>query len=82
METKLEITRCPTCGSDQIHLLKQDWTGKFQHQVYIVPDLAYYECAQCGERIYDRIAMRKIEVYSPAFIRRQSAVKTPVLTPV
>ncbi len=81
METQLEITHCPVCGSDQIQLLKQDWTGKFQGQVYVVPDLTFYECAQCGERIYDRVAMRKIEAYSPAFIRRHSVVKTPVLTP-
>lgn len=81
METILKITHCPTCGSDQIHLLKQDWTGKFQQQVYVVPELEFYECAQCGERIYDRGAMRKIEAYSPAFIKRQPMTTTPVLNP-
>jgi YgiT-type zinc finger domain-containing protein len=70
METKVKITHCPHCGSDQICLLKQDWTGTFEGQVYIVPDLEFYQCPQCGERIYDREAMRKIEAYSPAFQRK------------
>ncbi|MEJ5311589.1 MAG: YgiT-type zinc finger protein [Anaerolineae bacterium] len=71
METRLRITRCPNCGSDQIRLLTQDWISEFAHQVYVVPDLEFYQCPQCGERVYDREAMRKIEAYSPAFAQRQ-----------
>jgi len=36
-----------------------------------VPNLEFYECAKCGERVYDREAMRKIEAYSPAFVQHQ-----------
>jgi len=43
--------------------------GEFRGQPYTVPDLEFYECPDCGERIYDREAMRKIEAYSPAFVR-------------
>jgi len=71
METKLRITRCPNCGSDQIRLLTQDWANEFDHQVYVVPDLEFYQCPQCGERVYNREAMRKIEAYSPALAQQQ-----------
>lgn len=69
MEAKLKITACPNCGGDQICLLRQDWVSEFDGQVYVVPDLEFYQCARCGERIYDREAMRKIESYSPAFTK-------------
>ena len=61
-----EITVCPVCGG-KIKMVRQDWIGEYQAQKYVVPDLEYYECEDCGERIYDREAMRKIEAYSPAF---------------
>jgi len=65
----IRITICPSCGSDKIKKVRQDWTGKFQGQVYTVPTLEFYECPDCGERIYDRQAMRRIEAYSPAFAK-------------
>lgn len=33
----------------------------------MVPNLEHYECADCGEKVYDRQSMRKIEAHSPAF---------------
>ena len=66
----IQITICPSCGSDRIKRVQQDWTSKFQSQSYAVPSLEFYECPDCGERIYDRQAMRRIEAYSPAFARR------------
>ncbi len=62
----LKITVCPVCG-DKIRKVRQDWIGEYRGQTYVVPDLEYYICKNCDERIYDRTAIRKIEAYSPAF---------------
>ena len=63
----IKITICPCCGSDKIKCVRRDWTGEFEGRTYTVPELEFYECADCGERIYDREAMRRIEACSPAF---------------
>ena len=65
----IEITICPTCGSDRIKKVQRDLSDEFEGQFYTVPDLEFWECPNCGERIYDREAMRKIEACSPAFAR-------------
>jgi len=62
----LEITTCPTCGGKRIRRLRQDWKDEYQGVAYEVPDLEYFECPDCGEKIYDRSAMRKIEAHLPA----------------
>jgi len=67
MTTPLRITICPTCGSNKIKRVQRDWIGKFRDQTYSVPSLEFYECPVCGERIYDRQAMKQIEARSPAF---------------
>jgi YgiT-type zinc finger domain-containing protein len=63
------ITVCPSCGSNTIKEIRRNWTGKVNGQTYVVPNLEYYICPQCGEKIYDRQAMRKIEAHSPAFAK-------------
>lgn len=68
---KLNITRCPTCGSEQIKLVCRDWAGAYQGQAYIVPALEFYECPVCGERIFEREALAKIRSYSPAYATRR-----------
>ena len=73
----IEITICPSCASNRIKPVRQDWTGKFQGQSYTVPSLEFYECPDCGERIYDRKAMRRIEAHSPAFAMRHAETKVP-----
>jgi YgiT-type zinc finger domain-containing protein len=65
----ITITICPTCGSDKIKKVQRDWTDEFQGQSYTVPALEFWECPNCGERIYDREAMRRIEACSPAFAK-------------
>ena len=71
----LKITMCPSCGSDKIRKVRRNWTGTFKGKTYRVPDLQYDECPECGERVYDRDAMREIEAHSPAFAhpKRKSA---------
>ena len=65
------ISICPSCGSDQIKRLRRNWTGRFEDQTYVVPKLVYYTCPNCGENVYDREAMQKIEAHSPAFATGQ-----------
>ena len=65
----MEINTCPSCGSRRIEKLRRDWNGDFQGKHYVVRDLEYYECPVCGERVFDREAMRKFEARSPAFGR-------------
>jgi len=65
----LRITVCPTCGSNKIKKARRNWSGKFQGQSYTVPSLEFCECPVCGEKVYDRQAMQKIEDHSPAFAK-------------
>jgi YgiT-type zinc finger domain-containing protein len=63
----LNITMCPSCGSKSIRKVRRAWRGEFRGQRYSVPGLEFHECPDCGEKVYDREAMRKIEAHSPAF---------------
>jgi len=63
----MEINICPSCGSRRIEKLRRDWDGDFEGKHYVVHDLEYYNCPACGEQVFDREAMRKIEARSPAF---------------
>jgi YgiT-type zinc finger domain-containing protein len=65
----LTIKTCPTCGSKRIKKVKRDLRRVFDGHTYVVPDLEYHECPDCGERVYDRDAMRKIEAHSPAYAK-------------
>jgi len=65
----LKITRCPSCGSGKIKKVRRNWIGNIKGKKYLVPNLQYYECPDCGEKVYDRDAMREIETHSPAFQR-------------
>ncbi len=69
----LKITICPTCGSRKIKRVKRNWTDEFEGQRYTVTNLTFHECPDCGERLYDRDAMRKIEAHSPAYAKTPSA---------
>jgi YgiT-type zinc finger domain-containing protein len=66
MKTQLRIKICPTCGSSNLKRVKKDWKGEYQGKKYSVPCLSYYDCPDCGEKVYDRDAMHRIEEKSPA----------------
>lgn len=66
---------CPSCGSDKITKLRKNWIGNFQGRAYSVPSLEFHECPDCGEKIYDRSAMRKIQAFSPAFDKERPEKK-------
>lgn len=69
----LEITVCPSCGSEEIKKVCRDWSGSFEGRSYTVPALDFYECPACGEKVYDRDAMRRIQERSPAFTRAHTS---------
>ena len=69
----IKITICPSCGSKRIKKVRRNLARDFQGQTYVVPDLEFHECPNCGEKIYDREAMRKIEAHSPAFAKAKAS---------
>ena len=42
----------------------------------MVPNLEYYECPDCGERLFDHNAMQKIEAHSPAYAKLRAQKKS------
>jgi len=74
MSNKLLIKTCPICGSDKIGRVVRDITRNYKGQNYTVPKVEYYDCPNCGEKVYDREAMRKIEAYSPAYRKTETMV--------
>ena len=77
MNDKLQIKICPTCGSDKIKCVTRDLTRTYKGRTYTVPKVKFYECPDCGEKVYDHEAMLKIESYSPAY--RKAKSMRPVL---
>ena len=69
----IKITSCPTGGTPKIKRVQRNWTGEFHGQSYTVKDFVFHECPVCGEKVYDREAMRRIEEHSPAFTRAPAA---------
>jgi len=75
MKDKFQIKTCPTCGSNKIRLVVKDVIRKYKGQTYTVPGVELYECSNCGEKVYDQAAIRKIEEYSPAYHSEQALAK-------
>jgi len=59
----LHLTHCPTCGSPRIKKVRRTVMRECRGQKYTVPGLQFHECPDCGERVYDPEAMRKIQAY-------------------
>ena len=72
----MRIDRCATCGSDHIKKVRGNWDSEYRGKAYRVPGLEFHQCPVCGERVFDREAMRKIEAQSPAFSRVQRIKET------
>ncbi len=69
----IRLASCPTCGSNKIKKVRRKWTGKFHGQTYTVPRLEFHECPICGEKVYDREAMRQIEAHSPSLTKARAS---------
>ena len=67
------IRTCPSCGSENIKKVRRKWTGEHRGQKYSIEKLDFFECPECGERVYSPEAMRRIEHASPAFTGKASA---------
>ena len=76
MNSKIFIKTCPTCNTDQIQLVVKDITRKYKGQSYTVPAVEFYECSNCGEKVYDKGAIQKIEAYSPAYHHKHALANT------
>jgi YgiT-type zinc finger domain-containing protein len=75
MSGELQITVCPSCGSGRIEQVVRDVARRHEGREYVVPAVAFYECPDCGEKMYDREAMLKIEACSPAYKQSRSVVR-------
>lgn len=47
---EMQITVCPSCGSEKLEKVCRDWVGSFEGWSYAVPSLEFYECPACGEK--------------------------------
>ena len=75
--TKLKLSICPTCGEENLKKVRRTVSGIRQGKKYSVPGVEFYECPDCGEHIYDPIAMRQIERGSGAGVRNKSEKTLP-----
>lgn len=50
-----------------------EWTGKFHVQTYSMPRVGFCECPACGEKVYGRETMRKIEAHIPALVKAHAS---------
>jgi len=72
---KLQISKCPSCGSKNLKKVRKDWKSTELKNNYTVPSLEYFECPDCGEELFDHDAMNQIEQYSPNFKKHRSKNK-------
>ena len=73
--TTLTIKTCPLCGSSRIKRLRRTLSRSYRGRNYTVPNVQYFACPDCGERLYDAAAIDKIQAHSPAFARRPAVKK-------
>lgn len=67
--SRIKLSICPNCGSKNLKKVRKTVSTNRQGKRYSVPAVQFYECPDCGERIYDPTAMRQIE-RSHADLRR------------
>jgi YgiT-type zinc finger domain-containing protein len=65
----LNIKTCPTCGSRQIKRVRGPLKRKHNGRSFVVPNVEYFACPQCGEKLFVPAAMDKIQAASPAFAK-------------
>jgi YgiT-type zinc finger domain-containing protein len=70
MNVMRNIKICPTCGHRHVHPVKRDVECNFRGVVYTARAIEFHECPDCGEKLYDREAMRKMESSRPKMRRK------------
>jgi YgiT-type zinc finger domain-containing protein len=66
----LKIKTCPTCGSRRIRLVVGDYHGNFRGKQYVARYVEHHGCPNCGEKLFDPEAMRRIESSRPGHKRK------------
>lgn len=69
---RIKLAVCSNCYSKNIKKVRRTVSGMRQGKRYSVPRVEFYECPDCGERIYDPTAMRQIEQGSHAGVTDKS----------
>lgn len=72
---KLKLNVCPNCGNKNLKKVRKTVSGTRQGKRYSAPAVEFYECSECGERIYDPAAIRRIEQHSHVRVRQSPAKK-------
>ena len=68
MNMSFQIARCPSCGSRKIRRVRKDLHCEYRGQKkYDVPQVEFYACPDCKERVFSPEAMRAIYEVSPAY---------------
>ena len=70
--TRIKLSVCPSCSSRKLKKVRKTVSGTRQGKRYSVPAVEFYECPDCGERIYDPTAMRQIEQRSHTVVRNKA----------
>jgi YgiT-type zinc finger domain-containing protein len=73
--TRLKLTVCPNCGNKNLKKVRRTVTGTRQGKRYSAPQVEFYECPDCGERIYDPVAIRQVEGHSHIPVKHKPARK-------
>jgi len=71
--TRLKLTVCPNCGNKNLKKVRKAVTGTRQGKRYSAPAVEFYECHECGERVYDPAAIRQLEQHSHVSSKHKSA---------
>ena len=69
--TALKLSICPNCGNKNLKKVRKAVTGVRQGKPYSAAAVDFYECPDCGERIYDPAAIRQIEHQSQVRTRHR-----------
>ena len=69
---RIKLIVCPNCYSKNVKKVRRTVSGMRHGKRYSVPGVEFYVCPDCGEKIYDPVAMRQIEQYSRVGVRTRS----------
>lgn len=74
MSKIFKINTCPTCSNEKIRHVVRDITRTNKGKTYTIPEVGFYDCSNCGEKVFDHEAMQKIEAHSPAYHKAEEMV--------
>ena len=69
---RLKLTFCLNCYSKNLKKVRRTVSRTRQGKRYSVPGVEFYECPDCGEHMYDPVAVRQIEKGAGIGVRNRS----------